>query len=202
MLRRSRERGKSAGKIITHTAVRSLAHATCTGRELLLTNAQAVTITRRAHLMRLRVRYASSRPTVPPGTGDNCVLRQGKGISAYMRHNTICDAPCVHHARPRGICARQRARLPCALCRIAVRRLMENALLPLNAVLRLPTIQSHLSTYGTARVEDLTRAFSRARRFKRGDNCSHLLISCCTIQSITEASFTLYIHFIRILMIL
>lgn len=128
MLRRSRERGKSAGKIITHTAVRSLAHATCTGREPLLTNAQAVTITRRAHLMRLRVRYASSRPTVPPGTGDNCVLRQGKGISAYMRHNTICDAPCVHHARPRGICARQRARLPCALRRIAVRRLMENAL--------------------------------------------------------------------------
>jgi len=85
-----------------------------------------------------------------PGTGDNCVLRQGKGISAYMWHNTICDAPYVHLlARPRGICdrlARQRARLPCALRRIAVRRLMENALLPLNAVLRLPTIQSHLST--------------------------------------------------------
>lgn len=158
-------------------AVRSLAHATCTGREL-LTNARAVTVTRRAHLMRLRVCYApyvpSSRCT--PGTGDNCVLRQGKGISAYMRHNTICDASYVHLARPRGIyaTARQRARLPCALRRIAVRRLMENALLPLNAVLRLPTIQSHLSTYGTARVEDLTRTFSRERRFKCGDNSPRL----------------------------
>jgi len=56
---------------------------------------------------------------------------------------------------------------------------MENALLPLNAVLRLPTIQSHLSTHGTARVEDLTRAFSR--RFKCGDNRSRLIAPCDTM---------------------
>lgn len=80
--------------------MRSLAHATRTGRELLTSGLQAVTVTRRAHLMRLRVRYASSPypPPPPRGTGDNCVLRQGKGISAYMRHNTICDAPYVHLA--------------------------------------------------------------------------------------------------------
>lgn len=132
-----------------------------------------------------------SVPLYPRGTGDNCVLRQGKGISAYMRHNTICDAPCVHHARPRGICARQRARLPCALRRIAVRRLMENALLPLNAVLRLPTIQSHLSTYGTARVEDLTRVFSRAHEDSNATITARIFwYHTARLQSITEASFT------------
>lgn len=156
---------KVTGKIITHAAMRSLAHATCTGREL-LTNVQAVTVTCLAHLMRLRVHYASSHPTVPWGPGTIAFCGRGKaylhtcGIIQFAMHRT-------YTSRDRAP-ARQRARLPYALRRIAVRRLMENALLPLNAVLRLPTIQSHLSTYSTARVEDLTRAFSRVRRFKRG----------------------------------
>jgi len=94
-----------AGKIITHAAVRSLAHATCTGR-ILLTNAQAVTVTRRAHLMCLRVRYAS-RPTVPQGPGTIAFCGRGK---AYLHTCGI-----IQFAMHRAYTSRDRARYMRAL---------------------------------------------------------------------------------------
>lgn len=163
--------------------MRSLAHATCTGRELLTSGLQAVTVTRRAHLMRLRVRYASSH--TPGGLGTIAFCGRGK---AYLHTRGI-----IQFAMRRTYTSRYMRPLAnardyyVALRRIAVRRLMENALLPLGAVLRLPTIRSHLSTCGTARVEDLTRAFSRAHEDPNdssGRASSRFVISYYTIRSI------------------
>lgn len=91
------------------------------------------------------MRYASSSPSVPPPypsrcvyAGDNCVLRQGKGTSAYTRHNTICATRTARLLRLRVLRPRALANARDyygALRRgVAVRRLMENALLSLIAV--------------------------------------------------------------------
>lgn len=147
-----------AGKIITHAAVCAVWRTQlAAGRELLTERLAS------GYSYASRAFNASTCAlcAVPPPPGNRETIAfcgKGKGISAYMRHNTICDAPYVHLAV--YATARQRARLLCGTTpQLRSRRLMENALLPLNAVLRLPTIRSHLST---ARVEDLTRAFSRA----------------------------------------
>lgn len=164
-----------AGKIITRAVMRSLAHATRTQEGNFLASGYSY----------VSLAFNASTCVASPAlrAGDNCVLRQGKGISAYTRHNTICDAPYVTPATAPRISALSPTRATTTRAyatHVAVRRLMENALLSLIAVLRLSRRGFRVTflTYGTARVEDLTRAFSRARRFVRGDNSSHLIASC------------------------
>lgn len=122
------------------------------------------------------LRTASSRP-VPSHCTPGTIAFCGRGKAYLHTHGIIQFARCTLYPDDRAL-ANARDYYRRALRRgVAVRRLMENALLSLIAVLRLPTIQSPpLYLRRTARVEDLTRAFSRVRKdLKRGDNWSHLI---------------------------
>jgi len=134
--------GGIAGKIITHGVARSLRRR-AQGRPS--THSQArLQLRARARLVRVCTRRASS------GRGQLRFAAEERYIC--IRHGIIQFAMSARTRTRARVGETPRATTTRANAAVAVRRLMENALLSLIAVLRLPTIQSHLSTRAVPHV--------------------------------------------------